>query len=1005
MVKVAVAQILYKPCFMSGSIDYMIEPFGSNETSISSLSFTGDTKFFQKYRTAYISWLKTKIIGIIEYCIEKHVDILAFPEYSIPEELLADIQNSVKPPLVVVAGTHIVTTKAANLPSNYPKQKDLVNSAICPVITCNGVLGYSVKQRASKWENGLSIPAEEPRTKIHTDKCDIAIEICIEALASGHPVDDDRCIIIVPSYSPSTEPFYYTAELARYCEVPTLYVNAGSIGGSTIYAAFSKHCVCAFEENGRSIVIPKNEECIIIANLNLDEMHAVSGTIKHHSGAEIDSVVNLYYRKDTNDQNTISYIKNIISQGLNCKYPLDMLSKTDSITAKKLTWLNKRYDMGILTESEIQSTLRFISLNQESYDTFITAQANEMLNSLFANYNNVLRDPASLKNISVLSSKLDNSNNASVSSEDRFSNDANLFTGRSVEISKISSFFDSSTPVLICQGLRGIGKSKLVQLIKPKVIPDNNIYTLYHISLTAGSGYDFLVDELFYNAGSPISEPSRKPPEDAARLFLACLARSNKTCFIIDDYHYLLNRDKSYCDSRTDVFLSEVFSKVNGSNNKFILTTNIRIFLVNSDNIFMSRLSDEEISWIVRYCCQAESKTVSNVSSEILNAIHGNPLAAVIVAQLLLENKSVPLPEEKDTFKRFEEQFIANLIGELSLSSDEESALQVLSVSESAVELDFIKEKYPYLIPSVTALMESFLVESTPQEGTVDLHPLIKDFFRKQIDVGTAANIHNDYADFIEHYHGQAIDNGIPDPLIISRMVYHYAGGLDISKLKSFKGKYIEQLNPVADRLFKQRKYEEAAEYYYTIYKTMGDARPDVLLRLAQCYVYTDNLSEAEKYVELAIAKKPRGAYIYAKYAIALAFKYENAAQAESYAFRAEEIYRENGNTLKWELAEIYFAQAHAIRWSDKKRAIKLYKQACEMEPSNCYYLCTLCRRLLSDGYVEDAHKYFLKSLEVNPDYKAHSQLAEEFKSISFGDNTVSEEDLDYDEQIENDYE
>ena len=62
------------------------------------------------------------------------------------------------------------------------------------------------------------------------------------------------------------------------------------------------------------------------------------------------------------------------------------LSGIDSITAKKLTWLNKRYDMGVLTESEIQSTLRFISLNQESYNDFITTQAYEMLNSFFANY-------------------------------------------------------------------------------------------------------------------------------------------------------------------------------------------------------------------------------------------------------------------------------------------------------------------------------------------------------------------------------------------------------------------------------------------------------------------------------------------------------------------------------------------------------------------------------------------------------------------------------------------
>ena len=69
MIKVAVAQILYKPCYISGSCDYLIEPFGNNETSISALSFSGDEKLFQKLKNAYLTWLKAKVIGIINYCV------------------------------------------------------------------------------------------------------------------------------------------------------------------------------------------------------------------------------------------------------------------------------------------------------------------------------------------------------------------------------------------------------------------------------------------------------------------------------------------------------------------------------------------------------------------------------------------------------------------------------------------------------------------------------------------------------------------------------------------------------------------------------------------------------------------------------------------------------------------------------------------------------------------------------------------------------------------------
>ena len=48
MIKVAVAQIQYKPCYMSGNVDYLIEPFGNSETTFSALSFPGDEKLFQE---------------------------------------------------------------------------------------------------------------------------------------------------------------------------------------------------------------------------------------------------------------------------------------------------------------------------------------------------------------------------------------------------------------------------------------------------------------------------------------------------------------------------------------------------------------------------------------------------------------------------------------------------------------------------------------------------------------------------------------------------------------------------------------------------------------------------------------------------------------------------------------------------------------------------------------------------------------------------------------------
>ena len=87
---------------------------------------------------------------------------------------------------------------------------------------------------------------------------------------------------------------------------------------------------------------------------------------------------------------------------------------------------------------------------------------------------------------------------------------------------------------------------------------------------------------------------------------------------------------------------------------------------------------------------------------------------------------------------------------------------------------------------------------------------------------------------------------------------------------KSLKNKYIEQLKPVADKLFWGRNYSTAAEYYEVIYDTVGILRIDSLLKLVQCYVYLGSLDEADRYFQIIIKQKPRGAYLYAKYSIAL---------------------------------------------------------------------------------------------------------------------------------------
>lgn len=60
-VKVAFAQIDYKPAFINGQINYLIEPLGNDETSISQFVFDGSQELKNELKKDYLSWLKAKV--------------------------------------------------------------------------------------------------------------------------------------------------------------------------------------------------------------------------------------------------------------------------------------------------------------------------------------------------------------------------------------------------------------------------------------------------------------------------------------------------------------------------------------------------------------------------------------------------------------------------------------------------------------------------------------------------------------------------------------------------------------------------------------------------------------------------------------------------------------------------------------------------------------------------------------------------------------------------------
>lgn len=122
MVKVALAQIFYKPAIVEKAVDYLAEP-GLVQKGVSTFSLleklTDENSMelqtlHSQVREQYVTYISQKLKGICEeaYRINKP-DILVFPEYSVPYQSLPTIKEiSLHLGMTIVAGTHTVLLSA-----------------------------------------------------------------------------------------------------------------------------------------------------------------------------------------------------------------------------------------------------------------------------------------------------------------------------------------------------------------------------------------------------------------------------------------------------------------------------------------------------------------------------------------------------------------------------------------------------------------------------------------------------------------------------------------------------------------------------------------------------------------------------------------------------------------------------------------------------------------------------------------------------------------------------
>jgi predicted amidohydrolase len=204
-----------------------------------------------RVREAYCGQLLRKVTAILDACRGWGVQLVVFPEYSIPWQILDGVAAA-SGEIVVVAGTHAVT-RAAHKAGVYQRLSGTAPralEAVAPVLYQGKLLALTAKMFSAKPERGALRESERWSTiALPPDlglPSPLGVVICLDFLvAPGSEPDaltrdklQQARLLAVPSWTPTHTLREFEAAAwvsAARGRTPVLYANVAAHGGSTIY--------------------------------------------------------------------------------------------------------------------------------------------------------------------------------------------------------------------------------------------------------------------------------------------------------------------------------------------------------------------------------------------------------------------------------------------------------------------------------------------------------------------------------------------------------------------------------------------------------------------------------------------------------------------------------------------------------------------------------------------------------------------------------------------------
>ena len=950
------------------------------------------------------------------------VELLVFPEYSIPAESLPLCYAlSEELGIALVAGSHVVTVSQSaqqayrNLGLTFEEgakpAEEHIRQAACVVFVPSQTPIAFVKYVRSKWETCLVKGAPAFHTfQMNTKKGRIEVQvlICIEALSGKPPKEKHTMprLIAVTAFTPKAEPFHDEGKRALLQGKCTLFTNVAEFGGSKVFARADNTSLWFTEKDG-SRAIPKGSEALLIMEADLEKQFEVRQTAKEHTAVADLRVYPVLYTTDSTEAQQYSDIREqfgatnptLVDIGAQITPFINLTPKVfPRLLQEKLSHFTGHIASAgtVSTEEALKWVTPIVIHDIPSTDGLrweLCNQAMEAVNGLLVSGKYVHKAEELSK---VYLHLLSRRNELASSIEPRAKTPTGAeklklksgpvpaespFINRETVFDRIRQFFNQQqNSVFILGGMRGIGKSALVQEAFRQAIPPRKRIWL---QMTEGISYLRLLAQLAFECNLRVPESldlsKAVTHEEVKKRVLSYLGQGPGAVVVLGDFQFLLNSSGEIDDAATRSLLLGLAEAGQRGRAKYFFVSHIspKLGPQFEDYSVTYRLQglqprDTErllIQWL-QFGRDDLAGQLPTPSERLISLLGGHPLATKVAARLWAEHPTADIAEEFSIFKELRDTIVSFILEKLTLSAAEKELLSFASIfrlpAPREVFLNWRKEDASLLLGSLAG---QYLIEAS--ERGYQLHPLIRSFFRNTLSFEQARELHRIAGKFyLQEFERFKKTSKQIVPEYLGEAVHHFLSAGDRSKVKDFAF-YGQELKPVALDHYRRGEFQ-VAQRDYKVLLELDKNDVDAHFHLALIFARQGRWGDAELHFGQAISLRPKAYWILQGFGSAK-LRAGKLAEGEALLREAEEINPNHSPTL----VEIgYMLQ----KQGDSVTAEDYYRRAIEADPNNSFAYYRLAGFLYHEGDLHQAYEFAKAAVATNPLNERNRALVQELK-------------------------